>query len=216
VAGPLATVGDDFDVTILTEGERKLDGAFIARKLARTEVIICAAPEYLDQRGRPVHPRDLAVHEVMMPSYLHGLTLQTRGTKGRPGETFSFDRPTTGLTTSHTDTFYAAALAGMGITGLPSFVAADALLENALERVLPQWHLQSVTLYAGMPTRKYVPARTRAFVDFLVATFGGEDRDPWLAAAGCETLPNPAPRETARKGRTLRAADPARTSNRRV
>ena len=57
----------------------------------------------------------------------------------------------------------------MGITGLPSFVAEDALLENALERVLPRWHLLSTTLYAGMPTRKHVPTRTRAFVDFLVA-----------------------------------------------
>jgi len=38
-----------------------------------------------------------------------------------------------------------------------------------------------------MPTRKHVPARTRAFVDFLLQTFGGEDRDPWLIAAGCET-----------------------------
>jgi DNA-binding transcriptional LysR family regulator len=82
---------------------------------------------------------------------------------------------------------YAAALAGLGITGLPSFVAEEALLEHALERVLPQWHLRSNTLYAGMPTRKHVPARTRAFVDFLVQTFGGEDRDPWLIAAGCET-----------------------------
>jgi hypothetical protein len=36
-----------------------------------------------------------------------------------------------------------------------------------------------------MPTRKHMPARTRAFVDFLVGVFGGEDRDPWLAAAGC-------------------------------
>ena len=99
---------------------------------------------------------------------------------------------------------YAAALAGMGITGLPSFVAADALLENALERVLPKWHLDSTTLYAGMPTRKHVPARTRAFVDFLVEIFGGEDRDPWLAAAGCPTQlstpPKPAPRRARRAG----------------
>ena len=35
-------------------------------------------------------------------------------------------------------------------------------------------------LYAAMPTRKHVPARTRAFVDFLVQTFGGNDEDPWL------------------------------------
>jgi DNA-binding transcriptional LysR family regulator len=215
VAGPLATVDDDFDVTILTEGQRKLDGAFIARKLARSEVIICAAPEYLDRFGRPAHPRELAGHEVMMPSYLRELTLQTRGTKARRGETFSIDRLTTGLTTSHTDTFYAAALAGMGITGLPSFVAADALLENALERVLPQWHLQSATLYAGMPTRKYVPTRTRVFVDFLVTTFGGEDRDPWLAAAGCETLPNPTRRKTSRMPLTLKASGPVRSAGRR-
>ena len=114
VAGPLATVDDDFDVTILTEGQRKLDGAFIARRLARSEVIVCAAPEYLDQRGRPAHPRELAGHEVMFPSYLDELTLQTRGTTVHPGETFSIDRPTTGLSTVHTDTIYAAALAGMG------------------------------------------------------------------------------------------------------
>jgi hypothetical protein len=63
---------------------------------------------------------------------------------------------------------------------------------------LPQWHLLSASLYAGMPTRKHVPARTRAFVDFLVETFGGEDRDPWLTAAGCETMPS-APAKTARK-----------------
>ena len=63
------------------------------------------------------------------------------------------------------------------------------MFEHALERVLPQWHLFTTTLYAGMPTRKHVPARTRVFVDFLVKTFGGEDRDPWLIAAGCETQP---------------------------
>jgi DNA-binding transcriptional LysR family regulator len=214
VGGPVDTVDDDFDVTILTEGRRPLDGAFVARRLARSEVIICAAPEYLDQRGRPTHPSELAGHEVMVPSYLREFTLQTRGTNAHPGETLSIDRPTTGLSTIHTDTIYAAALAGMGITGLPSFVAADALLENALERVLPRWHLLSTTIYAGLPTRKYVPARTRLFVDFLVTTFGGEDRDPWLAAAGCETPVKPTPRRAPRK-RSPRAkvhlrTDPAR------
>ena len=91
------------------------------------------------------------------------------------------------LMTTHSDTLYAAALAGMGIAGLPSFMAEDALMEQALERVLPQWHMQTVTLFAAMPTRKHVPMRTRAFVDFLVSTFGTSQRDPWLAAAGCES-----------------------------
>jgi len=199
VAGPVNTVDDDFDVTILSEGQRPLDGGFIVRKLARSEVIICAAPEYLDQRGRPTHPKQLAGHEMMLPSYLREVTLQTRGSGSQPGQVFTVARPATGLSTIHTDTFYAAALAGMGITGLPSFVAADALLENALERVLPHWHLLSATLYAGMPTRKYIPTRTRVFVDFLVATFGGEDRDPWLAAAGCETLATSSGRKARRR-----------------
>ena len=84
---------------------------------------------------------------------------------------------------------YAAALAGLGLAGLPSFVVEDALLENALERVLPEWHFLTSTIYAAMPSRKHVPARTRAFLDFLIDTFSGPDpeRDPWLLAAGCET-----------------------------
>ncbi len=188
VPGPVETVDENFDVTILTEGRRPLEGGFVARRLARSEVITCASPEYLDRRGRPQHPRDLVDHEAMVPSFLRELTFHTRSRlDGEPDESFTLDRPRAGLSTVHTDTLYAAALADMGITGLPSFVAEEALLENALERVLPCWHLLSTTIYAGMPTRKHVPARTRVFIDFLVETFGGEDRDPWLLAAGCET-----------------------------
>ncbi|MEP7302841.1 MAG: hypothetical protein ABI699_15110 [Caldimonas sp.] len=49
-----------------------------------------------------------------------------------------------------------------------------------------------------MPTRKHLPARTRAFIGFLVETFGGEDRDPWLLAAVCETQPSVAPPRVAK------------------
>ncbi|MDP9046094.1 MAG: LysR family transcriptional regulator [Pseudomonadota bacterium] len=189
VPGPVETVDENYDVTILTEGRRPLDGNFIARRLARSEVILCAAPDYLDRCGRPQHPKELEVHEAMVPPWLRELVFNT-GEEGDPGnESVTVIPGRTSLSTIHTDTMYAAALAGMGITGLPSFVAEDALLENALERVLPQWRLFTTTLYAGMPTRKHVPARTRVFVDFLVKTFGGEARDPWLIAARCETQP---------------------------
>ena len=193
VPGPVETVDENFDVSIITEGRRPLDGGFVARRLARSEVIACASPEYLDRHGRPDHPSDLLKHEAMVPNFLRELTFHTGGWGGREpaGESVTIATPRPALSTSHTDTLYAAALAGMGITGLPSFVAEDALLEHALERVLPHWHLLNTTLYAGMPTRKHVPARTRAFVDFLVATFGGDDLDPWLLAAGCETQREP-------------------------
>lgn len=189
VPGVVETVDENYDVTILTEGRRPLDGSFVARRLARSEVIACASPEYLDRRGRPQHPSELANHDSMVPSFLREVVWH-RGAWGDDepeGESVTMMPSHSALSTVHTDTMYAAALAGLGITGLPSFVAEDALMENALERVLPQWHLLTTTLYAAMPTRKHVPARTRVFVDFLVKAFGGEDRDPWLIAAGCET-----------------------------
>ena len=194
VPGPVETVDENFDVSIITEGRRPLDGSFVARRLARSEVIACASPEYLDRHGRPKHPRELVNHEAMVPNFLRELTFYAgrapdpqTGDAASGQESFTLTPSRPALSTIHTDTMYAAALAGLGITGLPSFVAEDALLENALERVLPRWHLLTTTLWAGMPTRKHVPARTRVFVDFLVETFGGEDRDPWLLAAGCET-----------------------------
>jgi DNA-binding transcriptional LysR family regulator len=187
--GPVETVDENFDVSIITVGRRPLDGDFVARRLARSEVITCASPDYLARNGRPEHPADLALHEAMLPTTLREITF-SRGMRGddEPGGdevTLSPHRPVLG--TTHTDMLYAAALHGLGIAGLPSFVAEDALVEHALERVLPHWHVLSVTVYAAMPTRKHVPARTRAFVDFLLQEFGGEDRDPWLIAAGCAT-----------------------------
>ena len=184
--GPVESVDENFDVTIINSTRPLADGEFIARRLARSELIVCASPEYLDRRGRPQHPDELAPHDAMIPGFARELTFH------RGAEALTLVPPRPALSTRHIDTLYAAALAGMGIGGLPSFVVADALLEHALERVLPQWRLFDTTLYAAMPTRKHVPARTRAFIDFLVACFGGEDRDPWLLAAGCETEPAPA------------------------
>jgi DNA-binding transcriptional LysR family regulator len=189
--GPVDTVSEQHDLTIFTSRDAP-DGDFIARRLARTEVVVCAAPEYLDRRGRPQHPRDLVQHEAIIPPLAlleRGLSF-VRAHGGAGDEDRSFTLPSArhpSLATTSIDTMYAAALAGLGIAGLPSYVIEDALLEHALERVLPEWHMFDVTLWAGMPTRRHLPARTRAFVDFLLQIFGGDDRDPWLAAAGCET-----------------------------
>lgn len=188
--GPVESLDETFDVTILSVARRPLDGDFVARRLAKSEVIACASPAYLDRRGRPEHPGELTSHDAMMPAFLRELSF-TRGVVGDDepiGDIVTLTPPRPVLGTTHIDMLYAAALHGLGIAGLPSFVAEDALREGALERVLPQWRLFEARLYAAMPTRKHVPARTRAFVDFLVQAFGGEDRDPWLIAAGCETL----------------------------
>jgi DNA-binding transcriptional LysR family regulator len=187
--GPVETVDEAYDLTILMSRQPP-DGQFVARPLARSEVITCASPEYLDRRGRPEHPRDLVHHDALIPPMAdlqRGLTFH-RGRDDAPGAESYTTQPKRGvLSTLHVDTNYAAALAGLGIAGLLSFVIEDALTEHALERVLPEWRLYSTTLWLGMPSRQHVPARTRALQEFLLEVFGGEDRDPWLAAAGCET-----------------------------
>lgn len=186
--GPVDTLDDAYDITIFASREAPV-GEFIARRLARTEVVGCAAPEYLDRRGRPQHPSDLQKHAAVVPP----LTALKRGLafyrgSGASLETYTLPPLAHGaLSTAHIDTMYAAALAGLGVAGLPSYVIEDALLEHALERVLPDWRMFDITLWAGLPTRQHMPARTRVFLDFLLQVFGGEDRDPWLAAAGCET-----------------------------
>ena len=179
---------ENHDVTIIVQRVKPIEGAFIARRIATAEVVLCATPEYLDRHGRPKHPRDLADHDTLMPippSEQRELGFKPAWGDGAPAVVELKKLPP--LMTTHSDTLYAAALAGLGIAGLPSFMAEDALMELALERVLPHWHLQTVTLFAAMPTRKHVPMRTRAFVDFLASTFGQNERDPWLAAAGCES-----------------------------
>jgi DNA-binding transcriptional LysR family regulator len=190
--GAVQTIDEGFDVTLIAT-TLPLQGDFVARRLARSEVITCAAPEYLDQHGRPQHPRDLRTHEALIPpiselqrglTFIHGPV----GEDGAGAETFTVvPQKRSLLSSAHIDTMYAAALRGLGIAGLPSFVIEDALMEQALERVLPEWHLFSTTLWAAMPSRQHVPARTRVFVDFLVQAFGGADADPWLLAAGCAT-----------------------------
>ena len=181
---------DRHDITVMALRDAP-DGDFIARRLARSEVILCAAPGYLDRTGRPDTPQALEQHHLLLPptsmvqrdvTFVHE--------DGRAAVRVSPPHQPL-LTTAHTDTLYASALAGLGITGLMSLVVEDALQEGALERVLPGWHAMSFGLWLTMPTRKHVPVRTRVFWDFLLRTFGGKDRDPWQVHPRCSGAPSP-------------------------
>ena len=193
VPGPVEAVDDNHDVSILMSGTPLRDGDFVARRIAVSEVIICAAPEYLDRVGRLTHPAQALDIDLLLPSVttarrlLNFTHLSAVDADGQPERVEVVPPPRPALTTTHLDTTYSAVLAGMGVAGLPSFVVADALMEHALERLLPDWRIFTLTLYAGVPTRKHLPARTRAFIDFLVETFGGGALDAWLDAAGCPT-----------------------------
>lgn len=193
-AGMIDTADEAYDVSILIVGPRPLSGDFVARRLAVSEAVTCAAPEYLKRYGRPQRPEELVRHECLVPDLPNTPRLWRfqRGAEGQASPETVEIEPRATLTASHVGTLRAAAFAGLGIVALPSFMVDDALREGALERILPDWRIVTLTIYAAMPSRKYVPARTRAFMDFLVQAFGTSEHDPWLAAAGCETaLPAP-------------------------
>jgi DNA-binding transcriptional LysR family regulator len=185
------TPDENFDLTLIASRE-PLTGDFVARRLARTEVILCAAPEYLERRGRPQNPVDLRQHETLLPpqsELQRGVTFYRHDLDEHraAAEAVTLMPRRSVLSTHHTDTRYVAALHGLGVAALPSYQVEDALFEHALERVLPDWRLYSMDIWATMPTRKHLPARTRALLDFMLGVFGGTDSDPWLASAGCET-----------------------------
>lgn len=185
------SVDEGHDLTIVARRE-ELTGDFVARRLARTELVLCAAPSYLDRQGRPRHPGQLGSHRMLMPprslmsqSFVFYNTEVEKHDPAHEVSVRSLGAST--LTTASDDLTYAAALAGLGVCGLPSFIVEDAVAEHALERVLPEWRLFHFTLWLCMPSRKHVPARTRALSEYLMTTFGGRDRDPWLPVPACAT-----------------------------
>ena len=178
--GPVEAADEHFDVSILSIGEQPLQGDFIARQLASSAFIICASPAYLAQHGTPQTPQQLLEHQALLPAVSavrRELTLY-----GPAGQKINLPLIPALLSSSQIELLLAACLAGLGIAGLPSFIAEQALNNGALVRVLPEWQGTTLNLYAAMPTRKHIPARTRVFVDFLVQTFGGSSTDPWLKA----------------------------------
>lgn len=174
------TLDEKSDVTLLMQGPQALEGEFVVRPLAQTEVVLCATPDYLRRHGVPRHPADLAAHESLVPK-LQGLPRQwvLRRQQGDGAEELVDTECRGAVQSSSPPLLLSAAKAGLGIAGLLTCLVADELRSGRLERVLPDWSAGHFTLYAAMPSRKFLPQRVRVFVDFLVEQFGGGGHDPW-------------------------------------
>lgn len=166
--------GSDISIVVT---RHTLDGEFVARRLARSEVLVCAQPAFLDRAGRPRHPDDLANLPMLVPSgrQWRSLAFVHRQT----AERVAINAGTPVLTTVAHALNLAGARSGLGVAALPSYLLESDLRGGQLEQVLPEWRLFDLTVSACMPSRKQVPASTRAFMDFLLAEFSGADRDPW-------------------------------------
>ncbi len=141
----------------------------IARKIVAARRVICAAPAYLERRGRPLRPEDLRGHDCL--SYGHLATGNQWKLTGADGDHW-IEVPWM-LCSNNAEALCDAAVAGRGIALLPTFIAGAALQNGALVTVLSDYHPPALSLYALYPQTRHLSVKVRVFIDFLVERFDG-------------------------------------------
>ena len=155
----------------------RLDASsLVARKISYSRVWLCASPAYLDLRGRPQRPDELSAHDCLHFS----LAATGRTWELRHGEEVVRVALGARLDANSSLALKAAVLAGAGIARIPEFAIADEIRDGRMERVLPHWDIAGLDVHAVMPERRYVPAKVRAFVDFLEERW--RESPGWLSA----------------------------------
>jgi DNA-binding transcriptional LysR family regulator len=155
-------IGDGFDLA-LRIGELP-DSSLLARRLAPVPGMIVAAPAYLDRRGRPAHPGELAHHDCFGYAYLR--TRDAWHFSNATGDKVSV-RPTGRLRVNNGDALLPAVMAGLGIAALPAFLVRDAVDDGRLEQILPDWRGSRSSLYLVTPPAGPRPVRVQVLADFL-------------------------------------------------
>ncbi|NTC82490.1 LysR family transcriptional regulator [Agrobacterium tumefaciens] len=158
------------DVAIRTRRVES-DSSITIRRLAETRRLLAASPAYLAQRGLPTHPAELKDHDLIL------YTLADNWNQlafSRNGETVTM--PVNGMINSNDGQILVkAALDGLGILAQPTYIIAEELSSGRLVRVLDDWDLPRLTMNIAFPTKAYLPARTRLFIDYLVRNFKDSD-----------------------------------------
>ncbi len=156
-----------YDITLLATNA-PFDANVIARKLVESESILVAAPSYLQHRGHPATPQDLAAHECLRLRWGEDRSRTWRLWRpGDEGSAVEVDvQPM--LWTNHIETLLRAALDGAGIMSMALDLGAPFLMRGELVRVLDPWIAGRLAVYAALPSRKFIPQRTRVFLDYLV------------------------------------------------
>jgi DNA-binding transcriptional LysR family regulator len=158
-------VAEGIDVAIRV-GE-PADPTLIAKRLGETRRVAVASPAYLKKHGVPAHPRELADHACI------------RYTQLATGSRWVFDGADGPLPIEVKGPFQAnnseavreAVLAGLGIAALPLWAFTDEIRKGRVKIILQAFEPPRLPLNALYPSRRFVPAKVRAFVDYFEAAF---------------------------------------------
>lgn len=155
-----------YDLAIRGSG-RLEDSSLVARKLADMPHVLCGAPDYFEQRGKPASPADLADHSCIQFSL-----------SDHAGEWLfrKEDRvvnvPVDGRYKVSSSLAVRDALrAGFGVSLIPWLYVREDVTEGHLCTALDDWSSVEMSVYAIYPSRRHVPAKVRVFLEFLAETF---------------------------------------------
>ncbi|MEH3143855.1 MAG: LysR family transcriptional regulator [Methylobacterium frigidaeris] len=125
---------------------------------------VVAAPSYLAARGVPAHPDDLAGHACLRQRFPGGAVFRWEFARGEEERALALDGP---LLAGDQDLLLQAAAAGAGLALVFEGLAAPALAEGRLRRVLEPWCPAFPGFVLYHPGRRRMPAPLRAFLDML-------------------------------------------------
>lgn len=156
----------EIDLAVRTR-EFEADSNIAVRKLAITRRVLAASPSYLKRRGVPRTVEALADHDMLIYSLAnHPNTMEfTRGDEK------AVVKVQPSLEANDGQIVRAAALAGAGILVQPKYIIHDDLISGRLLPVLDDWDLPRLTINLAFQDRRYMPAKTRLFIDFLLEHF---------------------------------------------
>lgn len=162
-------IGEQFDLALRVAARLPDDATLVARRLCDLCGGLYASPAYLRQFGVPQHPDELMRHTALQIITSSGEAQRWRLSKGKD---VWEDLPAGPLAANSVSLMRLLATHGLGIAALSEGFVASAVADGLLVRVLPEWQLPSMTVWAVMPGRRLIPARTRVFLAALEGAMG--------------------------------------------
>lgn len=139
--------------------------SLISRKLATTQIIAAASPDYIAKYGMPNDPDDLLNHKIVMYSQW---AKKEQWHFYKDNAHYSVNLKAN-IYCNNGDTCRQIMLQGGGISLQPDFIIGKDIKIGRLVRVLLNYKVEDLNIYAVYPSRKLLPLRTRCLIDFLVS-----------------------------------------------